>query len=87
MKKIFETKHWKIFESQLRKETYELGVPQQRWCQGMAGFFFPHLDLLLVPEPAGFKSDETWEIWVFFSAKNAVKLCSKVYEFTTLFLN
>ena len=23
----------------------------------------------------------------FFSAKNAVKLCSKVYEFTTLFLN
>ena len=49
--------------------------------------FFPHLDLLLVPEPAGFKSDETWEIWVFFSAKNAVKLCSKVYEFTTLFLN
>ena len=86
MKKIFETKQLENLWVTTEERNLWIGNTTTLVSGNGRIFFSPHLDLLLVPEPAGFKSDETWEICFFFSAKNAVKLCSTVYEFTTPFL-
>ena len=67
-KKSLKQNNWKIFQKQLRKKTYQLGVPQQRWCHGRC-FFPPPGSSSCTGTCRLLRPTRLGRLWVFLSEK------------------